>query len=272
MAALFLFILVAFSIQAAELSPDEIVRKSVAVNEKDWLEAPLFSHADRTIERKDDQTTDRTFAVVMMEGSPYRRLIAVNGQPLSPVRQRQEDQKEARERARRRAETAAERDVRIRKYQKERDQDHLLMVQMAVAFTFHLVGEEIVEGRPCYILDAEPKPDYKPVNHEAKVLTGMRGRIWIDKEQFHWAKVQAEVVRPVSFGGFVAKVAPGTKFVLETEPVNGEIWQPKEFSVQVCASILFWQHNSSTTEQFSDYRSGNVAANGSGRSASTAAR
>jgi len=190
----------------------------------------------------------------MMEGSPYRRLMAIDGQPLLPAKQRQEDQKERRELVHRRSETPEEREARIRKYEKERDQDHLLMAQMASAFKFHLVGEDTIAGHRTYILDAEPDPDYKPVNREAKVLTGMRGKLWIDQDQFHWAKVEAEVIHPVTFGGFLAKVGPGTRFILENEPVSGGTWQPKEFSVQVRSSILFWQHNSSSTDEYSDYR------------------
>jgi hypothetical protein len=189
-----------------------------------------------------------------MEGSPYRRLVAIDGIALPPARQHQEDQREKRELARRRSETREERDARIRKYQKEREQDHLLMTQMAHAFKFHLIGEDTIEGHPVYVLDAQPNPDYKPVNREAKVLIGMKGRLWIEKDQFHWAKVEAEVIHPVTFGGFLAKVEPGTKFELVNEPVSTEIWQPKQFLVQVCASVLFFSHNSLTKEEYSDYR------------------
>ncbi len=190
----------------------------------------------------------------MMEGTPYRKLIAIDGHPLSLAKMRQEDQKERRELARRRSETHEEREERLRKYQKEREQDHLLMTQMAIAFKFKLVGEETIYGHPAYVLDAEPKPDYKPVNREAKVLTGMKGRLWVEKEHYHWVKVEAEVIHPVTFGGFLAKVGEGTKFELDKEPVAGEIWQPKQFSVQVVASVLFWSHNSMTKDEYSDYR------------------
>jgi len=238
----------------APLTPEEIIRRSITANEKDWNEAPAFSHHDRTIEKKGDETTDRTYQVTMIEGTPYKRLIAMDGRPLNAARQHQEDQREKHELMRRRSETAAEREARVRKYEKDRDQDHLLMTQMASAFKFRLVGEEKIYGHPAYVLDAEPRADYKPVNREAKVLLGMKGRLWVEKEHFHWVKVEAEVIHPVTFGGFLAKVGPGTKFELDKEPVSGEIWEPKTFTVQVCASVLFWSHNSSTQEQFSDYR------------------
>jgi len=254
------FLIFSSCLAAAQLSPDEIIRRSVTANERDWREAPSFALHDRNIERKDSQVIDHTYAVIMMQGSPYRKLIAIDNHPLSAERQRQEDQKELRELARRRSETPEERESRLRKYQKDREQDHMLMAQMAAAFKFHLVGETTLAEHPVYILDATPDPNYKPPTHEAKVLTGMQGRLWVDKNEFHWARVEAEVIRNVTFGGFLAKVGPGTRFVLEKEPVGGDIWQPKEFSVQVVSSILFFSHNSSTTDEFSDYRRGAAVA------------
>ncbi len=244
----------------AQLAPEEIIRRSIAANERDWQASPNYSNLDRTIEKKDDETSDKTYRVIMMDGSPYRELVAEGGQPLTPARQRQEEQKEKRELARRRAEVPEERQARIRKYQKEREQDHLLMTQMAVAFHFRLSGRDTIGGRSVYVLDAEPKADYRPPTREAKVLTGMKGRLWIDSEKFHWARVEAEVIHPVTFGGFLAKVGPGTKFVLEKEPVGNDVWQPKQFSVAVCASILFWSHNSTTVDTFSEYRQGGALA------------
>jgi hypothetical protein len=131
------------------------------------------------------------------------------------------------------------------------------MAQMAVAFTFQLLGEEKVSGRPAYVLIASPAPGYKPVNREAKVLVGMQGKLWIDKAQFHWAKIQADVLHPVTFAGFLAKVGPGTRFELENEPlrdsVMGPVWEPKRFEVHVSASVLFFQRNSTTVETFGGY-------------------
>lgn len=199
-----------------EMAAQEIIRRSVEANQKDWNAAPSYAHREREVETKGEEKTDRSWDVTMMDGSPYRRLVAVDGQPLPATRQRQEKQKQARELARRQAEPADERQLRIQKYQKDREHDHLLMTQMEVAFDFRLIGEDTVAGHPVYVLDAEPKRGYKPVNREAKVLTGMKGKLWVDKDGFHWAKVEAEVVRPVTFAGFLAKVGPGTKFVLES--------------------------------------------------------
>lgn len=237
----------------ADLSPQEIVKRSVVANERDWQAAPTFTFQDREVQFKGKIKTDRTYQVRIIEGSEYRRLIATDGHPLSAALQKQEEEREQREIARRRAESPSQRAARVRQYQQERTQNHVLMNEMVRAFNFRLVGEETVSGHAAYVLEATPKPDYKPVNRDAKVLTGMKGKLWVDKEQFHWAKVEAEVVRPVSFH-FIAKVGPGTKFSLEETPVSGQIWQPKQFTVQVAATVMMWQRNSRSAETFSNYR------------------
>lgn len=250
-----LSLLSSFPLTASEELPArEIIRRSVGTNEKDWKAGPSFSHQERDIETKGDEKIDRTWEVFLMNGSPYRRLVAVDGQPLTPAHQKQEKQREGRELASRRSETPAQRAARIEKYQREREQDHVLMIQMEVAFDFRLIGEDTLSGHPVYVLDAEPKADYIPPNHETKVLTGMRGKLWVDKSQYHWAKVEAEVFHPVTFAGFLARVGPGTKFVLEKQPVNSEIWQPTKFEDDVVASILFFGHNSKIAQTFMDYR------------------
>ena len=45
-------------------------------------------------------------------------------------------------------------------------------------------------------------------SRDAKVLTGMRGRLWVDKRTFRRAKVQAEVIKPISFTGSWPRLRP----------------------------------------------------------------
>ncbi|HLY20412.1 MAG TPA: hypothetical protein VKR61_24465 [Bryobacteraceae bacterium] len=83
----------------------------------------------------------------------------------------------------------------------------------------------------------------------------MRGKMWIDEQQYQWVKVQAEVFRPVTFGLFVAQVEPGTEFALEQKPVAPNLWLPSHFSMQVKARVLrYWSHNSADDETYWDYK------------------
>ena len=152
-------------------------------------------------------------------------------------------------------ETSGQRRKRIAKYERERQQNEAPLREMVDAFSFRLAGEETVRGRRCFVLDGAPKPGYHPSSRETKALTGMRGRLWIDEQQFQWVRVQAEVFRPVPFGLFIAKVEPGTQFFLEQEPVNGTLWLPSHFSMRAAAKVLrVWSHNTTEKKTYSDYR------------------
>ena len=228
---------------SAPLSASSLVEKSVAVNNRDWKAQDDYSFTERDTKSKVDSDGQvkpqgsKTFEVVMIDGSPYRRLVAVNNEPVSSGQHSEEQEKLNREIAHRKNESERDRKARIDRYQGQRAEEHLLMQQMATAFNFTLLGEEHVNGVACYRLKATPKPDYNPPVEKARVLKGMRGEMWIDKQQCHWVKVKAEVIEPVSFGFFIAKVNPGTQFELDQFPL-GSVWMPKHFVQIVNASVL----------------------------------
>lgn len=243
-----------------------IVKRSVSVNDGDWAAQPHYSHNERDVnvkvgqDGKASEKQQKTYRVMMIDGSPYNELIALNGEPLTPLQNSQEKDKLKAETARRQQQSQSARSTRIQKYQKERAEEHLLMNEMAKAFVFKLSGEESVGGHACYVLDATPNPDYRPPVEKARVLTGMKGRLWIEKDSYHWAKVHAQVFQPVEFGLFVAKVRPGTQFELVQSPMADGIWLPSHFSESVDARVLgVYSIRSHTDEYYSDYQMQNAA-------------
>jgi hypothetical protein len=108
----------------------------------------------------------------------------------------------------RKKESAQKRTERIAKYEAERKRDHSLMGELVKAFDFKLLGEQRLNGYDVYVLQAKPRPSYQPPDMETRVLTGMQGQLWIDKNTFQWVKVEAQVTRPVSIAGFLARVEP----------------------------------------------------------------
>lgn len=129
------------------------------------------------------------------------------------------------------------------------------MSEMIHAFDFTMGGLQVLNGRECYRLNANPKAGYVPHTRDTKVLAGMKGTLWIDTKDYQWVKVEASVFRPVSFGLFIAHVEPGTEFALDEAPVEDNIWEPVHFVTRVRSTILhFWSHNSTDDESFSDYQ------------------
>ncbi len=233
----------------------QIVQRSEQAIAADWSHAPEYSYVERDVESKrDSEPSVKTYQVLMIDGSPYNRLIAIDDKPLSSADQAEEVRKLQSEVQKRQQESERARQKRIDKYMRERRQNNAMLKSMVSAFDFQLVGEETVDGHPCWVLDATPKPGFEPVSRETKVLKGMRGRLWIDEASGQWAKVQAEVFQTVSLYGVFAKVRPGTRFMLEQEPVAPHVWLPKHFTTQVNASALgFFNENSVDDETYSKY-------------------
>ncbi len=245
------FILFAFSGQP---NTHQIVRLSIAATEADWKAVPHFSDIERDADTKGGSTTSRTYKVLMIDGSPYSRLIAVNDKPLPPAEQAQESQELQRVIAKRASESAKQRAKRLAQYQENRNRMFVLMRAMTEAFDFKMAGQERLEDHDVDVLEATPRAGYKPNSRETKVLTGMRGKLWIDRDDYQWVKVEAEVVKPVWFGWFVAKVTPGTTFVLEQARVMKGLWLPRHFRIEVKAKILWLRKGYIHDETYRDYR------------------
>jgi hypothetical protein len=238
------------SMLAAGPDVQEIIERSVVANNSDWQAAPEYDYTEQDLTGE----TRKTYEVRMLLGSPYRQLVEVDGQPL-PAASRESEQREmANAVAHRRAESTSDRARRIAGYEKDRKRDQLLMDQITKAFDFEFVAERQELSRDVYVLRAVPRKNYHPPAMEARVLTGMRGELWIDKSTFQWVKVTATVIHPVSIEGVLARVEPGTYFELEKMPVADGIWLPKHFRMKSRSRILsIFNHRTQADETYSDY-------------------
>src|SRR5437762_2133386 len=237
-----------------------IIQRSVTANEMDWKAAPNYSFVERDVEAKGGKQTTKTYQVLMIEGSQYNKVIAINDKPLPAAQQAQEEKKLQQEIAHRHGESSGARAKRVAKYNRERQQDRALLQEMANAFDFKLVGDQKVNGREVWVLDATPRKGYQPKSRDARVLTGMRGKLWVHKKDYQWVKVEAEVFKPVNFGLFIAKVRVGTRLALEQAPVSATVWLPRHFRVDLATSILGYDRHSIDDETYRDYRPNSSAA------------
>ena len=241
-------------VRGSDVDVQDIVRRAASAMQADWAAAPSFAFVQRDITTSKETSIRKTQQVFMISGSDYYMPIAIDDTPLSPDQQKLELQKLANEVARRNHETPAGALQRSEQYRKTREQNGAVIAEFTKAFAFTLAGEETMNGHACYVLDARPLAGYKPPNRTAKILTGMQGRLWIDKGGFHWVKAEAETLKPVSVFGFFAKVLPGTKMELEMTPVSDSIWLVSRFAVDLRLSILWRKSMKATETTFDGYR------------------
>ena len=245
-----------FASSAYSIQPDvqQIIRHSVAATEADWQQLSHFSDTERDADIRGRSTTSRTYEVTIIDGSPYSRLVAVNDQALSPAEQAREAQKLRRVTEKRSRESASQRAKRLAQDQNGRNRIFNLLRSMASAFDFKIQGEGRLEGHDVYVITATPRPGYAPTSRETRVLTGTRGKLWIDKGDYKWVKVEAEVVKPVPFGWFIAKVDPGTSFLVQQSHVPNGPWLPQRVRVEVKAKVLLFPKGYIHEETFQEYR------------------
>jgi hypothetical protein len=254
-----LFLVALSSIAASGFSAngDEIMSRSVKVTEANWKEAPkyAFTRTDIKTDLKKDSEARKTYEVLMIEGSPFLKLIGVQGRTLAPEQAEEEQQRLQREVSRRAGESDRDRQKRVEKYNQDRNRDHALLTELCTAFDYTIRGERNLDNRQVIMLHGVPRPNYIPRTREAKVLAGMEVTFWIDKVSYQWRRVEAEVTAPVSLFGMIGKVNPGTRFILDQEPVSTNLWLPKRFQIQVRATALgFINQDSSREEIYADYR------------------
>lgn len=243
--------------QTRQMTPQqvrEIIRQATARMQADWAAAPNFAFVQRDVTTSKGITTSKTQQVFMITGSDYYMPIAVNGQPLPEAQREQQLKRLKQEVERREHETPEEAEKRSEKYRKVREQNGLLLNDFTQAFDFSPAGEEAVDGRTAYVFAARPRPGYHPPNRTAKILTGMQGHLWVDRETLHWLKAEAQVLKPVSVFGFFAKVLPGTTMELEMTPVTDSVWQVSRFAVDLKTSVLWWKSSKQTETTYSDYQ------------------
>jgi hypothetical protein len=233
----------------------EIVRRGGETLKSDWAADPDYSFIERDEVEKNGMVTSKTSRVVYIEGSDYFLPIAINDQPLPPERENTELEKLRNEIKRRDAETPEARRQRIEKYRKQRDENEALVLDFPDAFDFTLVREETMNGYSAYVLSGMPKKRTGPLSLAAKVLSGMRGTAWVDKEHFHAIRVECDVVRAVPIYGILAKVLPGTHIEFGMAPVTESTWLIDELSMRLAVAKLgLFKSTQLTHSTYSDYR------------------
>jgi hypothetical protein len=189
--------------------------------------------------------------VTILYGEPYRKLIKKNGRPLDEKAAAKEQRKMDDEIAKR----GREQEKRRREAEKERAEERKAFAELVDAINWKLEGEETVSGRPVWVLSGTPVSGYKPKTQEAKVLTKMRGKVWIDKADNRMVKADAVVNDTISFGWFLFRIQPGFRFTFDLARVNDQVWLPRHGWVKGSAKIGGLKtYRFEMDLQYSDYR------------------
>ena len=212
----------------------EVIRRAVAADERNWKVARNYTFSERVnLRYLDAQGRVKSqeigiHEVLLLDGSPYRRLVARDDCPLPPAEETKEQEKLARSIAERRDQTAAQRAERVAEYDRRPEWQRETWRELPEAFDFRLAGEEVWDGHGLYVIEAKPRQGYQPPSRTAKVLPHLRGKLWVDKQDYHLVKAEVEVVDAISVGLFLVRVAKGSRVAFEQTRVNDEVWLPRQ--------------------------------------------
>ena len=222
---------------ASILIARQIMELSIAATERNWLAWDHYAYIkldeDRHLDslgnlKSEDADLTKTFLV---NGAHFGQLIEHNGHPPSA----EERRRNARDLDKLKRATPEERTDRLH----EEDENRSFLRDVLKAFDFQLIGEEIAEGRPAYVLQATPHKGYIAHGKYGKVFPNVEGKFWVDKRDFGWIKVEGNVTRAFSVGLFLARVQRGTHIRMVETCVGDDVWVPNRIDIRASATILF---------------------------------
>lgn len=241
--------------------PKEIVRRSVEIDHKTielarnytCVQREVFKHLGSHGEVK--STEIKTWDITVLYGEPYSRLIQKDDKPLSEKDEKKEEEKLEKFLAKRKAESAGDRQKRQAKEKKEREEERAFLRDVVNAYDFRIVGDETIDGRDAWVIEGTPRKDFHPTQPHADILSKIKGKIWIDQQEYNWVKAEAEAIDTISFGWFLARVHKGSHFSFEQVRLNNEVWLLRRFYLNASARLVLFKNAAVEQEDtFSNYK------------------
>lgn len=177
------------------------------------------------------------------EGS--RELVEVDGRPATGDEKRkaaEEDEKGRKRRVEQKAEARAKAPPRVTGDEEDPLVGSRRLSELIGRYTIHVVGEEVIDGRPAYVLDFSPKPGAPaPKSLGDRALNALEGRAVIDASTFQVRSVEARLTRSVKVAGGLAANVKAADVSYTGQPAGGGLWFPCAVDLRVTGrtAVLF---------------------------------
>jgi hypothetical protein len=221
-------------------APDarQIMEASIAATQRAWKARLHYTYMERDEDRRLDlaghvkSENVEVSKTILVNGVPFDQLVERNGHPPSAAQER----KQKGELDKLKRETPEQRAQRLRKQEEENTS---IVQEVPKAFDFQIVGEESVNGRPAYVLQATPHPGYHARGKYGSMFSKVAGKLWVDKQDLGWIKVDGQVIQPFSMGLFLVRLLRGSHITMQQTRVDDGIWMPERVEVRAAARIFF---------------------------------
>lgn len=179
----------------------------------------------------------------------YRRLIEVDGRPVSPGDLEKQDRRRRAEvldlvqkRAR---ESAADRRKRLDRQAERAREAQLEIDDVFRVLDFMMVGRSMIDGRPAIELAFSPKAGVKARTDSGKLVAKTRGRVFVS---------EADMLQDISMGLGLGKLYKGATASFERTKVNDEVWLPARATFTASGRAVLRKFAIDQIVSFSDYR------------------
>jgi hypothetical protein len=189
-----------------------------------------------------------------IDGSTYTKLVEKDGRPLPNTEAGKEQAKMDKEIAKRRSESPSQRNKRLAEERKEEAEGIQFREDVMRAFDFQMEGEELVNGFKAWRIAGTRRADFKPKSRDGKMLAKIRGQIWVHQESNEWLKFEVVTLDKVTFGAFLASVAPGARISSQQMRVNESLWHPEWMRVSLQGRALWKKLGFEMEDRYRNFR------------------
>jgi len=178
-------LLVAFAAAATAQDPSQVVARSVEAERANRQRMAMYLFREDVRQKQFDRDgkflsqRTLTYDVLILEGRPYHRRVALDGVPLSPEEEARELELMDKVATQRRRNPAA-------RAESERKRRVVPYDQLDRLHTLRLVREE----RACWVIGGSPKRGARARTADEERLRNSKVTVWIDKATLHRVRME----------------------------------------------------------------------------------
>lgn len=215
----------------AKENPDQLVRQVIAHE----LQAEQQDHSEWMFHLQTTKPGEgtRTEEIVETPQGWVRRLLTINGHPLTPQQRAKEN-----EQLHKLLTDPGEQQKNLQATRNDVQQAQQLLKMLPDAFLYSYAGRKGAVVK----LNFRPNPKFNPQSRKAAVFHDMVGSVWLNVKQQRLTGIQGHLNQEVKFaGGLLGHLDKGGSFdVKQTEFAPG-YWDVTYMNVQMNGKALFFK-------------------------------
>ena len=190
----------------------------------------------------------------------WERLVSEDGRPVPAEELAEAERKRVRkaQELTRKFENLSDDDraKMTREYEEQQREMEEMIDDAFRVFDVQMIGRETVGGHDTIALSLTPRRDAKTETRIGGMLRHFQGRVSISESDHELVGVEVEALDDATMGfGLLARIHRGTRFVMERQKVDGNVWLPSRTAYNVSVRMLLFRRTRiNTISEFSSYR------------------